>query len=100
MDIDKEELMKQLREQIVKSGKYMKIEIIVGDMKQFNMPYVQVKNIHAPIDSMAVAYNTLDSTKEALKKVVPGIDIISTLFHPEDGGIIFHKKDKGEQNGK
>lgn len=100
MDIDKEELMKQLREQILKTDNYMKIEIIVGDMKQFNTPYVMIKNNHAPIDGMAVAYNVLDHVKETLKRVNPEIDIISKLFKAEDGGVIFQKKDKGEQDGK
>lgn len=72
---DKEELVNQQKEEILKSGKFAKIEIIVGE-DESDLPYVRVET-HCSTKTIAKALLCLGETKKQIEKDCPEAYLVS-----------------------
>ena len=82
--IDEKELQKQIQEDIVKSGHYAEIRILLGENS--NTPSTQV-NIHkVSIQTIAKTITTLEAVVKVLKEDYPGADILSKFMGAETIG--------------
>lgn len=69
MEVDIEEMLKQQKEEILKSGKYVQVEILVG--KNTNpLCHVECK---ASTFELAHAIKTMEETKKAIIKKDPNV---------------------------
>lgn len=86
MKIDKYELLKQKKEEILKSGEYVRLEIIIptttADEKRVDpLTQLEVKNTNTV--TLWCLYNMLDSIKETLIKKDPAIKLADMVLGQE-----------------
>ena len=94
MEVNTSEMMKQIKNEILDSNNYAKLEVIVN--LEEDMPYAKFdcKNVGPE----AIAY-LICETKEIIKKLetMPGVKESESLFKLDEGYFILKNNDEGKE---
>lgn len=91
-DINEAELMKQMKEEMLNSGHYARIEIIVDEKS--DMPYCNIQAEHCSNKTMMCLLAALDSTKDSLVKRYPLLSMYKILTNTKNCGCIDISKEE------
>ena len=93
MEVNASEMAEQIKQSILQSGKYARLEILVN--MQEDIPYIKLDNKKA--GTIEIAY-LISALKEIIRdfETVPGIKELEKIFKLDDGKYII----KYNKNGK
>lgn len=74
MQIDEKELMLQLKEDIIKSQKYVRIEVVVGKCEEYSMPYATLETRQVSTNEVASAIASVRAMCDQLVKESPQLE--------------------------
>lgn len=90
MEFDIKELQKQRRKELIESGEFARIEIVVGEND--NMPYIQSEICKVTLPTIMGILISMDSLKKEIIKKFPLASAYSSLL--EAGDIVEINLDK------
>ena len=93
MEVNTSEMAEQIKQSILQSGKYARLEILVN--MQEDIPYIKIDSKKA--GTIEIAY-LISALKEIIRdfETVPGIKELEEIFKLDDGKYII----KYNKNGK
>lgn len=93
MEVNASEMAEQIKQSILQSGKYARLEILVN--MQEDIPYIKLDNKKA--GTIEIAY-LISALKEIIRdfETVPGVKELEKIFKLDDGTYII----KYNKNGK
>lgn len=93
MEVNASEMAEQIKQSILQSGKYARLEILVN--MQEDIPYIKLDNKKA--GTIEIAY-LISALKEIIRdfETVPGVKELEKIFKLDDGKYII----KYNKNGK